>query len=111
MMSSPWRSYDPNLIQEPTIYRLNEAVMHFGESIKEIINEDFGDGMDLDVGIKSFALFFFCSFAKDSFLLCQHICSLSGVYHHLQFHADFNTCSSLWSLRYDKFKKRVVSSG
>ena len=26
-------------------YRLNEAVMHFGESIKEIINEDFGDGM------------------------------------------------------------------
>ncbi|CAH8261552.1 unnamed protein product [Arabidopsis lyrata] len=45
MMSPPWRSYDPNLIQEPTIYRLNEAVMHFGESIKEIINEDFGDGM------------------------------------------------------------------
>jgi cyanate lyase len=26
-------------------HRLNEAVMHFGESIKEIINEDFGDGM------------------------------------------------------------------
>jgi cyanate lyase len=25
--------------------RLNEAVMHFGESIKEIINEEFGDGM------------------------------------------------------------------
>lgn len=25
--------------------RLNEALMHFGESIKEIINEDFGDGM------------------------------------------------------------------
>lgn len=78
MKSPPWRSYDPNLIQEPTVYRfffffsilnlpfanllilvffffsisgfkivfrLNEAVMHFGESIKEIINEDFGDGM------------------------------------------------------------------
>lgn len=27
------------------VHRLNEAVMHFGESIKEIINEDFGDGM------------------------------------------------------------------
>jgi cyanate lyase len=27
------------------ICRLNEAVMHFGESIKEIINEEFGDGM------------------------------------------------------------------
>lgn len=25
--------------------RLNEAVLHFGESIKEIINEEFGDGM------------------------------------------------------------------
>ncbi|CAN6864912.1 unnamed protein product [Brassica oleracea] len=37
MMSPLWRSYDPNLIEEPTVYRLNEAVMHFGESIKEII--------------------------------------------------------------------------
>ncbi|KAI8566525.1 hypothetical protein RHMOL_Rhmol02G0047300 [Rhododendron molle] len=45
MMQPPWRSYDPNLIQEPTVYRLNEAVMHFGESIKEIINEEFGDGI------------------------------------------------------------------
>lgn len=27
------------------IYRLNEAIMHFGESIKDIINEEFGDGM------------------------------------------------------------------
>ena len=69
MMKPPMRSYDPNLIQEPTVYRflfyfliflifflvnisvwflycrLNEAIMHFGESIKEIINEEFGDGM------------------------------------------------------------------
>ncbi|ESR33539.1 Cyanate hydratase [Citrus sinensis] len=45
MMRPPIRSYDPNLIQEPTVYRLNEAVMHFGESIKEIINEEFGDGI------------------------------------------------------------------
>ncbi|KAI3930812.1 hypothetical protein MKX01_037258 [Papaver californicum] len=43
MMKPPMRSYNPNLIQEPTIYRLNEAVMHFRESIKEIINEEFGD--------------------------------------------------------------------
>lgn len=27
------------------VFRLHEAVMHFGESIKEIINEEFGDGM------------------------------------------------------------------
>ncbi|KAG2727832.1 hypothetical protein I3760_01G177600 [Carya illinoinensis] len=57
MMRPPMRSYDPNLIQEPTIYRLNEAVMHFGESIKEIINEEFGDGI-------MSAIDFFCSVDK-----------------------------------------------
>ncbi|TVU30408.1 hypothetical protein EJB05_22029 [Eragrostis curvula] len=45
MMQPPFRNYDPNIIHEPAVYRLNEAVMHFGESIKEIINEDFGDGI------------------------------------------------------------------
>nr|GMD67787.1 cyanate hydratase [Ipomoea batatas] len=57
MMRPPMRSYDPNLIQEPTIYRLNEAVMHFGESIKEIINEEFGDGI-------MSAIDFYCSVDK-----------------------------------------------
>ncbi|KDP29704.1 hypothetical protein JCGZ_18639 [Jatropha curcas] len=57
MMRPPMRSYDPNLIQEPTVYRLNEAVMHFGESIKEIINEEFGDGI-------MSAIDFFCSVDK-----------------------------------------------
>ncbi|GJW39488.1 cyanate hydratase [Tanacetum coccineum] len=37
--------------------RLNEAVMHFGESIKEIINEEFGDGI-------MSAIDFFCSVDK-----------------------------------------------
>ncbi|CAA6673295.1 unnamed protein product [Spirodela intermedia] len=57
MMRPPMRSYDPNLIQEPSVYRLNEAVMHFGESIKEIINEEFGDGI-------MSAIDFFCSVDK-----------------------------------------------
>ncbi|KAL3648754.1 hypothetical protein CASFOL_005157 [Castilleja foliolosa] len=57
MMQPPLRSYDPNIIQDPTIYRLNEAVMHFGESIKEIINEDFGDGI-------MSAIDFYCSVDK-----------------------------------------------
>ncbi|KAH9764208.1 Cyanate hydratase [Citrus sinensis] len=57
MMRPPIRSYDPNLIQEPTVYRLNEAVMHFGESIKEIINEEFGDGI-------MSAIDFYCSVDK-----------------------------------------------
>ncbi|CAK8570668.1 unnamed protein product [Lathyrus sativus] len=57
MMKPPLRSYDPNIIQDPTIYRLNEAVMHFGESIKEIINEEYGDGI-------MSAIDFFCSVDK-----------------------------------------------
>lgn len=57
MMTPPLRSYDPHLIQDPTIYRLNEAVMHFGESIKEIINEEYGDGI-------MSAIDFFCSVDK-----------------------------------------------
>ncbi|XP_020963160.1 cyanate hydratase-like isoform X1 [Arachis ipaensis] len=57
MMRHPLRSYDPHLIQDPTVYRLNEAVMHFGESIKEIINEDFGDGI-------TSAIDFYCSVDK-----------------------------------------------
>ncbi|OAY34118.2 hypothetical protein MANES_13G093430v8 [Manihot esculenta] len=57
MTKPPLRSYDPNLIQEPTVYRLNEAVMHFGESIKEIINEEFGDGI-------MSAIDFYCSVDK-----------------------------------------------
>ncbi|KAK2453896.1 plastid developmental protein DAG [Trifolium repens] len=57
MAKPPLRSYDPNLIQDPTVYRLNEAVMHFGESIKEIINEDFGDGI-------MSAIDFYCSVDK-----------------------------------------------
>ncbi|KAL8048230.1 hypothetical protein ABFX02_07G051200 [Erythranthe guttata] len=57
MMLPPMRSYDPNLIQEPTVYRLHEAIMHFGESIKEIINEEFGDGI-------MSAIDFYCSVDK-----------------------------------------------
>ncbi|XP_024018477.1 cyanate hydratase isoform X1 [Morus notabilis] len=57
MMKPPMRSYGPNLIQEPCVYRLNEAVMHFGESIKEIINEEFGDGI-------MSAIDFYCSVDK-----------------------------------------------
>ncbi|KAF8723063.1 hypothetical protein HU200_022213 [Digitaria exilis] len=57
MMEPPFRSYDPDIIQEPAIYRLNEAVMHFGESVKEIINEEFGDGI-------MSAIDFYCSVDK-----------------------------------------------
>ncbi|XP_066386990.1 cyanate hydratase-like [Miscanthus floridulus] len=57
MMQPPFRSYNPDIVHEPAIYRLNEAVMHFGESIKEIINEEFGDGI-------MSAIDFYCSVDK-----------------------------------------------
>ncbi|GJW39486.1 cyanate hydratase [Tanacetum coccineum] len=45
------------LVEVFTPIKLNEAVMHFGESIKEIINEEFGDGI-------MSAIDFFCSVDK-----------------------------------------------
>ena len=39
------RSYDPSLIQEPNVYRMTEVCMHYGEGIKAIMNEKFGDGI------------------------------------------------------------------
>ena len=41
----PMRAYDPQIAQEPLVYRLIEAVMHYGESIKDLINEQLGDGI------------------------------------------------------------------
>ncbi|CAL8470288.1 g9830 [Coccomyxa elongata] len=45
MKVSPLRQFDPSIIQEPTVYRLYEAIMLYGESIKAIANEEFGDGI------------------------------------------------------------------
>lgn len=45
MARCPMRSYDPNLIQEPNVYRMTEVCLHYGEAIKAIMNEKFGDGI------------------------------------------------------------------
>lgn len=45
MQQPPMRSYDPAITQEPHIYRLTEAVLHYGESIKAVMNEELGDGI------------------------------------------------------------------
>jgi cyanate lyase len=50
MMRAPLRSFDPNNLQEPALYRLYEAITHGGESIKAIINEEFGDGIMSAIG-------------------------------------------------------------
>uniref|UniRef100_A0A0G4H4V6 Cyanate lyase C-terminal domain-containing protein n=1 Tax=Chromera velia CCMP2878 TaxID=1169474 RepID=A0A0G4H4V6_9ALVE len=41
----PHRRYDEDVLQEPTIYRVHEALMHYADSIKLLINEKCGDGI------------------------------------------------------------------
>jgi cyanate lyase len=45
MRKCPMRSYDPAIIQEPNIYRMTEVCLHYGNSIKAVMNEIFGDGI------------------------------------------------------------------
>lgn len=41
----PFRSFDDEILKEPNVYRTYEAVTHYGEAIKSIINEQCGDGI------------------------------------------------------------------
>eukprot|EP00956_Cyclotella_meneghiniana_P041464 scaffold227952_cov70-Cyclotella_meneghiniana.AAC.4 len=41
----PMRSYDAEILKEPNVYRTYEAITHYGEAIKTIINEQCGDGI------------------------------------------------------------------
>eukprot|EP01006_Ploeotia_vitrea_P014260 TRINITY_DN38257_c0_g1_i1.p1 TRINITY_DN38257_c0_g1~~TRINITY_DN38257_c0_g1_i1.p1 ORF type:complete len:176 (-),score=37.52 TRINITY_DN38257_c0_g1_i1:102-629(-) len=45
MQQAPMRGWDEKILQEPNVYRTYEAVTHYGEAIKEIINEQLGDGI------------------------------------------------------------------
>mmetsp|Transcript_8757 Transcript_8757/g.11028 ORF Transcript_8757/g.11028 Transcript_8757/m.11028 type:complete len:195 (+) Transcript_8757:63-647(+) len=41
----PMRTFDDEILKEPNVYRTYEAVTHYGEAIKSIINEQCGDGI------------------------------------------------------------------
>mmetsp|Transcript_16981 Transcript_16981/g.20867 ORF Transcript_16981/g.20867 Transcript_16981/m.20867 type:complete len:175 (+) Transcript_16981:46-570(+) len=41
----PMRSFDPAILQEPNVYRTYEAITHYGEAIKALVNEQCGDGI------------------------------------------------------------------
>jgi len=41
----PMRTFDDDILKEPNVYRTYEAVTHYGEAIKENINEQCGDGI------------------------------------------------------------------
>lgn len=41
----PMRSFSDDILKEPSVYRTYEAITHYGEAIKSIINEQCGDGI------------------------------------------------------------------
>jgi cyanate lyase len=43
--SFPMRGFDDEILKEPNVYRTYEAITHYGEAIKSIINEECGDGI------------------------------------------------------------------
>lgn len=45
MKKEPFRSFNPTIMQEPMIYRFVEAMQHYGEGLKMIVNERKGDGI------------------------------------------------------------------
>ncbi|CAJ1497579.1 cyanase [[Mycobacterium] burgundiense] len=48
----PARGIDPALQSDPTIYRFHEALAVYGPAIKELIHEEFGDGIMSAINFK-----------------------------------------------------------
>ncbi|KAH8069838.1 cyanate hydratase [Aureococcus anophagefferens] len=42
---APMRGFDDEILKEPNVYRTYEAITHYGNAIKLLINEKFGDGI------------------------------------------------------------------
>ena len=45
MQGAPMRGFDDAILKEPNVYRTYEAITHYGLAIKELINEQCGDGI------------------------------------------------------------------
>ena len=45
LQRQPYRTAEPELLGDPTIYRFHEALQVYGPTIKELIHEEFGDGI------------------------------------------------------------------
>jgi cyanate lyase len=45
LQRQPYRIADPDLTTDPTVYRFHEAIDVYGHAIKELIHEEFGDGI------------------------------------------------------------------
>lgn len=48
----PHRSPDPAALDDPTIYRFHEALAVYGPALKELIHEEFGDGIMSAINFK-----------------------------------------------------------
>ncbi|MEU1983497.1 cyanase [Nocardia sp. NPDC019395] len=48
----PARAADPALMSDPTIYRFVEAISVYGPALKELIHEEFGDGIMSAINFK-----------------------------------------------------------
>ena len=45
MQGAPMRGFEDEILKEPNVYRTHEAITHYGEAIKTLINEQCGDGI------------------------------------------------------------------
>lgn len=52
LQRQPARGIDPALLSDPTIYRFQEALAVYGPAIKELIHEEFGDGIMSAINFK-----------------------------------------------------------
>ncbi|MGB3769817.1 MAG: cyanase [Rhodococcus sp. (in: high G+C Gram-positive bacteria)] len=48
----PSRTPDPAAAQDPTVYRFHEALAVYGPALKELIHEEFGDGIMSAINFK-----------------------------------------------------------
>lgn len=48
----PARGLDPALLSDPNIYRFHEALSVYGPALKELIHEEFGDGIMSAINFK-----------------------------------------------------------
>ncbi|WP_063061522.1 cyanase [Nocardia sienata] len=52
LVLQPARGADPALMSDPTIYRFVEALSVYGPALKELIHEEFGDGIMSAINFK-----------------------------------------------------------
>ena len=45
LQRQPYRIADSGLATDPTVYRFHEAIDVYGQALKELIHEEFGDGI------------------------------------------------------------------